>query len=52
MNFEFIMSATNGEFLKIMADVTDKLLSKRMDLIVQQGRHVLHIPTSSKKDPD
>ena len=39
MNFEFLLSATDGKIFKIMADVTDKLLSKRMDIIVQQGTH-------------
>ena len=37
MNFNFIMTATDGKFFKIVADVTDKLLSKRMDIVVQQG---------------
>jgi len=33
------MDATDGKIFKIMADVTDKLLSKRMDIIVQQGKY-------------
>jgi hypothetical protein len=42
MNFQFLLDATNGQIFKIMADVTDKLLSKRMDIIVQQGKHHPH----------
>jgi hypothetical protein len=41
MNFEFLMELTEGKIFKIMADVTDQLLSKRMDTIVQQGMNSL-----------
>ena len=34
---KFLMEATDGKIFKIMADVTDKLLSKRMDIVVEQG---------------
>lgn len=37
MNFEFLMELTQGKIFRIMADVSEKLLSKRMDIIVQQG---------------
>lgn len=42
MNLEFLLSATDGKLFKIMADMTDKLLSKRMDIIVQQGKQIFH----------
>lgn len=37
MNYEFLMDATDGKIFKVMAELTDKLLSKRMDIVVQQG---------------
>ena len=37
MNMKFLMDVTDGKVFKIMADVTEKLLSKRMDIVVQQG---------------
>lgn len=38
MNMQFLLDATNGKIFKIMADVTSGLLSKRMDIIVKQGK--------------
>jgi hypothetical protein len=42
MNMQFLLDMTNGTIFKVMADVTDGLLSKRMDIIVQQGKY--HAP--------
>jgi hypothetical protein len=43
MNFEFLLTATDGKIFKIMADMTDKLLSKRMDIVMPQGKyHMYH----------
>ncbi|OAA38539.1 cytochrome P450 [Metarhizium rileyi] len=36
MNFDFLMTATDSKIFKIMAEVTSELLSKRMDIVVQQ----------------
>lgn len=49
MNFEFLMKATDGKIFKIMADVIEKLLSKRMDIVVQQSRHIPNAPANWRK---
>ena len=38
MNMQFLMDMTDSKIFSIMADVTDKLLAKRMDIVVQQGK--------------
>lgn len=38
MNMKFLLDATDGKIFKIMAEVTSSLVSKRMDMVVSQGK--------------
>lgn len=38
MNFQFLLSATEGQIFHIMAEVTTALFAHRMDTVVRQGK--------------